>query len=104
MGTIGWHQALLVYACIVLLVLPLSIVLATRGGTPGAADAVPQSFRDAIGEAFAHGSYVNLADTMDEKALQLTYGPEKFAKLQKLKAKYDPNNVFHFNQNIRPAK
>ena len=52
--------ALLVYACIVLLVLPLSIALATRGGTPGAADAVPQSFRDAIGEAFAHGSYVLL--------------------------------------------
>lgn len=60
MGQVGWHQALLVYACIVLLVLPLSIVLATRGGTPGAVDAVPQSFRDAIGEAFAHGSYVLL--------------------------------------------
>jgi MFS family permease len=60
MGSVGWHNALLVYACIVLLVLPLSIVLATRGGTPGAADAVPQSFRDAISEAFAHGSYVLL--------------------------------------------
>jgi predicted MFS family arabinose efflux permease len=60
MGAVGWHSALLVYACIVLLVLPLSIVLATRGGTPGAADAVPQSFKDAIGEAFAHGSYVLL--------------------------------------------
>jgi MFS family permease len=61
MGTIGWHNALLVYACIVLLVLPLSIALATRGQTIGKADsAVPQSFRDAISEAFAHGSYVLL--------------------------------------------
>lgn len=59
-GNVGWHNAILVYACIVLMVLPLSLVLATRGGTPGAGDAVPQSFRDAIGEAFGHGSYVLL--------------------------------------------
>ena len=59
-GNVGWQSALLVYACIVLLVLPLSLLLATRGGTPGAADAVPQSFRNAIGEAFGHGSYILL--------------------------------------------
>jgi MFS family permease len=59
-GNVGWHNAILVYACIVLLVLPLSLMLATRGGTPGAGDAVPQSFREAIGEAFRHGSYVLL--------------------------------------------
>jgi len=55
-------------------------------------------------EPFAHGAYINLADTMDEKALQLTYGPDKYAKLQKIKAKYDPKNVFNLNQNIKPAK
>jgi MFS family permease len=61
LGTVGWHQALLVYACVVLLVLPLSIALAARGQGTGSADAaVPQSFRDALGEAFGHSSYVLL--------------------------------------------
>jgi MFS family permease len=61
LGTLGWHQALLIYACVVLLVLPLSIALAARGQGTGSADAaVPQSFRDALGEAFGHSSYVLL--------------------------------------------
>ena len=55
-------------------------------------------------EPFAHGAYVNLSDEQDEPALRTTYGAEKYAKLQRLKAKYDPDNVFSLNQNIRPAK
>ena len=60
-GAVGWHQTLFVYAGIVLLVLPLSIVLMTGRGT-GASTAIvaPQSFREALGEAFGHGSYVLL--------------------------------------------
>lgn len=54
-------------------------------------------------EPFAHGAYVNLSDTQDESALRVTYGPEKYAKLQRIKAKYDPQNVFNLNQNIKPA-
>ncbi len=54
-------------------------------------------------EPFAHGAYVNLSDTLDESALKITYGAAKFARLQRLKAKYDPENVFSLNQNIRPA-
>jgi len=54
-------------------------------------------------EPFAHGAYVNLSDTQDEAALKRTYGAAKFAKLQALKAKYDPDNVFCLNQNIKPA-
>jgi hypothetical protein len=55
-------------------------------------------------EPFAHGAYVNLSDTQDESTLKITYGPEKYAKLQRIKAKYDPDNVFSLNQNIKPAK
>src|SRR5439155_99700 len=45
-------------------------------------------------EPFAHGAYVNLSDEQDEPALRTTYGAEKYAKLQRPKAKYDPDKVF----------
>jgi FAD/FMN-containing dehydrogenase len=47
--------------------------------------------------------YVNYAAqdvTLDR--LRVTYGEAKFARLQDLKARYDPDNVFRFNQNIPP--
>ena len=53
---------------------------------------------------FAHGAYVNLSDTQDESALRITYGTQKYAKLQRIKAKYDPDNVLSLNQNIKPVK
>lgn len=72
---------------------------------PAAKDGVVtwvRGFWDAL-EPHARGAYVNLGDEQDEAALRKTYGPETFAKLQKIKAKYDPQNVFSLNQNIRPA-
>ena len=51
----------------------------------------------------ASGRYVNYLDH-DEAGDQVAraYGTN-FARLQKLKATYDPDNLFHMNQNIRPA-
>jgi hypothetical protein len=34
--------------------------------------------------------------------IQATYG-ENYKRLTSVKAKYDPTNVFHVNQNIKPA-
>lgn len=61
----GWQQALVVFAVSVLLVLPLSISLATRPGSgaaaSGGATAAPsQSIAQALSEAFRHRSYVLL--------------------------------------------
>jgi MFS family permease len=62
---LGWHQALVIFAATVLLVLPLSFSLATRPGANaatagGPAPAVNQSIRQALAEAFQHRSYVLL--------------------------------------------
>ncbi len=60
LGTVGWHQTLLIFAVIVLLVLPLAFVISTGATAGSSAAAIPQSFRQALGEAFGHGSYVLL--------------------------------------------
>jgi MFS family permease len=57
----GWQQALIVFALLMLLVLPLSLALATRDVAHADAPiAEQQSFRQALAEAFGHRSYVLL--------------------------------------------
>jgi MFS family permease len=58
--TFSWQTTLLVFAATILLVLPLSLALATPKSASPAAAAKPQSPRQALGEAFSHGSYVLL--------------------------------------------
>jgi FAD/FMN-containing dehydrogenase len=50
----------------------------------------------------ASGRYVNyLGDDESGDPVAAAYGPN-YRRLQQLKAKYDPQNFFHLNQNIRP--
>lgn len=50
---------------------------------------------------FGGGAYVNVMDREGEASVRRAYG-ENYARLAKLKAKYDPANLFSINQNIRP--
>lgn len=61
-GRVGWQETLLIFAVVLLLVIPLSFALATRGSaTQKQASALPsQSIGGALKEAFAHPSYVLL--------------------------------------------
>ena len=63
LGSYGWPGTLMVFATLVLLVIPLAFVLATppSADTPaGAAPVAEQSFSQAMAEAFGHRSYVLL--------------------------------------------
>jgi FAD/FMN-containing dehydrogenase len=52
---------------------------------------------------FAAGRYVNyLGDDEIGDPVAAAYGPN-YRRLQEIKTKYDPNNFFHINQNIRPS-
>jgi len=46
-------------------------------------------------------AYVNFLPNEDGERLSSTYGGN-YAKLREIKAKYDPENVFRVNQNIKP--
>jgi FAD/FMN-containing dehydrogenase len=51
---------------------------------------------------FAPARYVNyLGDDESGDALAAAYGPN-YSRLQRIKARYDPANFFHMNQNIAP--
>ena len=64
---------------------------------PGRAPTGPRSSPHADGI----GSYVNFMTDYEDDRIRSAYGP-KFDRLQQLKAKYDPQNVFHMNANIPP--
>ncbi len=63
-----------------------------------------RSFWDALQPyASGTGGYVNFQNDADDNRVRASYGAEKYDRLARIKAQYDPDNVFHKNANIKPA-
>lgn len=56
----------------------------------------------AVVEPYASGVYVNVIADEGRSGVGRAYPAKKMARLSELKRKYDPDNVFHLNHNIRP--
>jgi FAD/FMN-containing dehydrogenase len=61
-----------------------------------------QEFASALNAFGASDAYVNYLGDEGPSAVKASYGAN-YARLAALKKKYDPDNFFHFNQNIAPA-
>jgi len=55
-------------------------------------------------DPFARGQYVNTLSDEGAEGVRRAYPPDKLVRLTTLKDKYDPENVFHLNNNIRPSE
>jgi FAD/FMN-containing dehydrogenase len=64
-----------------------------------------RGFTDRIRPASLTGAGYGNYSSADESSerVRAAYGEERFARLQRIKARYDPDNVFRFNHNIPPA-
>jgi FAD/FMN-containing dehydrogenase len=80
-------------------------VLAARWTDPDEDDRrIATARADAAGlEPYASGVYVNVLGDEGAAGVRRAYSPAKLARLTALKDTYDPDNVFHLNQNIAPS-
>jgi FAD/FMN-containing dehydrogenase len=80
---------------------------AGQGWTEPSEDSERMASARAYGEAmapFSSGVYVNVPSEQGEAVVHRAYGDAKLRRLSQLKRRWDPDNVFHLNQNIAPAR
>jgi FAD/FMN-containing dehydrogenase len=62
-----------------------------------------KDYWEALHPFSAGGAYVNMIMDEGEERVKAAYR-DNYARLTQIKAKYDPQNFFHVNQNIKPAQ
>lgn len=60
-----------------------------------------RDYSDAIAPHSQEGGYVNFMSSDDSNRIKANYGAN-YERLAEIKRRYDPENVFHVNQNIAP--
>jgi FAD/FMN-containing dehydrogenase len=64
----------------------------------------PQARRALQPHALEGGNaYINAAAEFSSVEIRGSYGTAKYDRLARIKAEYDPGNVFHINANVQPA-
>jgi len=53
--------------------------------------------------SIANGAFLNFLSDASEASVASTYPSATYARLARIKATYDPDNIFNQNQNIKPA-
>ena len=61
-----------------------------------------RDYWSALHEYAEPGGYINFQDADDQSRIEDNYSVN-YARLAQVKAKYDPENFFHVNQNIKPT-
>ena len=63
-----------------------------------------RGFREEIRRYASGGLYLNfVAEDEGESGVRAAFGEHKYERLARIKARYDPDNVFRGNHNIKPA-
>ncbi|MGH2792925.1 MAG: FAD-binding oxidoreductase [Actinomycetota bacterium] len=62
-----------------------------------------RSFNKDMKTYSSDGVYLNFIGNEGQDRIIAAYGKENYDRLAQLKRQYDPDNVFRFNQNIKPA-
>ncbi|HEY5630460.1 MAG TPA: FAD-binding oxidoreductase [Candidatus Limnocylindrales bacterium] len=83
-------------------------VMVTVMGSTQAAEALPPTAAWASGlldelRPYGIGAYANFLEDEGEARIREAYPARTYRRLAAVKAAWDPGNVFHRNQNIRPA-
>lgn len=65
--------------------------------------ALVRATTEALAPLSMSSTYVNFAGEAEGDAVRAAYGDDIYDRLARLKRQYDPGNLFHRNQNVRPA-
>jgi FAD/FMN-containing dehydrogenase len=65
--------------------------------------AAARAFGDAVAPLSSGKSYVNAIDGSGIDKVRAAFGAANYDRLVAVKDHYDPDNVFHLNQNVRPS-